>query len=188
MQTAHPNSPTTCCGFGPGPGRRHRDADGVARCPSAAIAIDARGLDEAARAALVAAIDEEYRARAFHLAVLERFPGALPFAHVVEAEGRHAEAIAAILRAQGVAVPADVHAGSEAMRRAVPATLACACDIALAAEIDNVDLFVDHLLPRVEEHPAIIELFTRLMEASRDRHLPAFRRWSAGHRFKRVLS
>lgn len=187
MQTSpHATSSTPCCGFGPG--RDRGPAGRGARCAADPVTAATRPLDEAARSALLAALDDAHRNRAFHLAVLDRFPGALPFVHVVEAEGRHVEAIAALLRAHGLAVPADVHAGSEAMRRAVPATLACACDIARECVIDNVDRFVDHRLPRVADHPAIVEVFTRVMEAARDRHLPAFRRWSAGHRFKRVLS
>ena len=170
------------CGRGPGRhGRGHGHGRGHCALPATGAS---RPLSDAEHAAVLEALDDEHRALAFYAAVLDRFPDAMPFAHIVAAEGRHAAALAAVLQADGHAVPENRHLGSPEIRAQVPASVACACDIAVEAEIDNVDLYVDRLLPAVAERPDLVTLFTRLMEASRDRHLPAFRRWTAGQRFR----
>ena len=138
-------------------------------------------LDPDAHEAVLAALDDERKAHAHYAAVLERFPGAMPFRMIVEAEARHAEALAGLLRRRGLPVPPDTHLGSEAARSSVPATEACACRIAVAAEVDNVDLYFDDLLPRVAGLADVERVFLRLAEASRDRHLPAFRHWAEHH-------
>ncbi|MDK9696523.1 MAG: hypothetical protein OEL76_09035 [Siculibacillus sp.] len=168
-------------GCRPGAGRRHRRGAG---CVSATEILASRSLTDAQLAAVHEALDDEYRAFAYYSAVLERFPNAMPFAHIVDAEARHAAALAGVLRAHGHAVPPNPHIGSPEVRAAVPASVACACDIAVEAEIDNVGLYVDRLLPAVADRDDLVAVFTWLMEASRDRHLPAFRRWTAGQRFK----
>lgn len=168
-------------GHGCGRGRGHHRGHGTCALPATGAS---RPLTDAEHAAVLEALDDEHRALAFYAAVLDRFPDAMPFAHIVAAEGRHAAALAAVLQADGHAVPENRHLGSPEIRAQVPASVACACDIAVEAEIDNVDLYVDRLLPAVAERPDLVTLFTRLMEASRDRHLPAFRRWTAGQRFR----
>jgi len=171
-------------GCGRGPGRHGRGlGHGRGHCDLPVIGA-ARPLTDAEHDAVLEALDDEHRALAFYSAVLDRFPDAMPFAHIVEAEKRHAAALAAVLGADGRAVPENRHLGSPEIRAEVPASIACACDIAVEAEIDNVGLYVEHLLPAVAERPDLVALFTRLMEASRDRHLPAFRRWTAGQRFR----
>lgn len=140
-----------------------------------------RPLDAKAHAAILTALDDERRAHAFYAAVLERFPGAMPFRMIVAAEARHAEALAGLLRRRGLEVPTDTHLGGEAARAAVPATPTCACRIAVAEEIENVALYEDDLLPRVVGLADVERVFGRLAEASRDRHLPAFRHWAEHH-------
>ncbi|VFU16779.1 ferritin-like domain-containing protein [Methylocella tundrae] len=160
-----------------GNGRGGRRAQG---CASVTAPHDiASPLSPAARSAVIEALEDEYHARAFYRAILERFPGAKPFSHIVEAESRHAAALERVLAAYAVPVPSDRHAGSEEIRRSVPAALACACEIAAQAEIENVSLYEDKLLPRVAGYQAIESVFNRLMQASRDRHLPAFQRCAA---------
>ncbi|MBV5263714.1 hypothetical protein [Pinisolibacter aquiterrae] len=166
-----------CGGGSHGRGHRHRGGEGGGACLSTLAVRGERPHSAEARAAVLAALDDEHRAEAYYAAVPERFPGALPFARIVETERRHAAAPAAILTAHGVPVPANAHLGSEAMRAMVPATIACAAEVAVTAEIDNVALYEDDLLPKVADHPEIVTVFTVLMEASRGRHLPAFRRW-----------
>ena len=178
------NSVTDGHGCGRGPSRHGRGrGQGHGTCALPTIGAS-RPLTNAEHVAVLEALDDEYRALAFYAAVLDRFPDAMPFAHIVEAEGRHAAALAAVLRTDGRAVPENRHLGSPEIRAEVPASVACACDIAVEAEIDNVGLYVDRLLPAVAERPDLVALFMRLMEASRDRHLPAFRRWTAGQRFR----
>ncbi len=177
--TSHQDRSERCCGRGRGGQGRGRGG-GRGRCGTSFVSTDLRPLEDEAHAAVLEALDDEHRAFALYSAILERFPGAMPFAHIVEAEGRHIELLASVLKAHGREVPANPHLGSPEMRRAVPASIACACDIAVEAEIDNVALYVQRLLPKVADHPDITEAFVRLMEASRDRHLPAFRRGMTG--------
>ena len=181
--TSHDDRTGRGCGRGHGHrrsqrGSHHRD------CETSFIETASGPIDDEALGAVLEALDDEHRAFALYTAILERFPDAMPFAHIVEAEGRHIALLASVLRAHGREVPANPHLGSPEMRRAVPASVACACDIAVEAEIDNVNLYVDRLLPMVADHPDVTAVFERLMEASRDRHLPAFRRWTAGQRFR----
>lgn len=182
MQLQQHEAPQGCgCGRGQGHGRRHQ-AGGAHDCGlSVAIEVGAP-LSVEAHAAVLEALDDEYRARAFYLAVLERFPGAMPFAHIVESEERHANKLIEILRAYGREVPANSYIGSGDIWRSVPAALACACDLAVKEEEHNVSLYQARLLPQVAAFPAITQVFTRLMLASRERHLPAFQRWSATYR------
>jgi len=124
------------CGCGRGHGRRHQDG-GAHECDlSIAIEVGAP-LSVEAHAAVLEALDDEYRARAFYLAVLQRFPGAMPFAHIVESEERHANKLVEILRAYGRDVPANSYIGSGDIWRSVPAALACAC-LAVAAGVQIV--------------------------------------------------
>lgn len=131
--------------------------------------------------AVVAALDDEHRAQAFSTAVLERFPGAMPFRMIVEAEARHVDALAGLLRRRGLPVPRNVHLGSAEMRRSVPATAICACRIAVAAEEGNVALYEEELLPLAKGWSDVERVFRHLAEASRNRHLPAFRHWAEHH-------
>lgn len=172
------------CGCGRGNGRRRQD--GAAHGCDLSVAIEVGApLSAEAHSAVLEALDDEYRARAFYLAVLERFPGAMPFAHVVESEERHADKLVEILRAYGRDVPANSYIGSDDIRRSVPASPVCACDLAVEEEKHNVSLYETRLLPRVAAFPMITHVFTRLMLASRERHLPAFQRWSAAYRHRK---
>ncbi|MCE1236605.1 MAG: hypothetical protein LWW93_09635 [Hyphomicrobiales bacterium] len=131
--------------------------------------------------AILAALDDEHRAQAFYTAVLDRFPGAMPFRMIVAAEARQADALAGLLRRRGLAVPQNVHLGSAEVRRAVPATATCACRIAVTAEEENVALYEEELMPLAKGWADVERVFRHLAEASRDRHLPAFRHWAEHH-------
>ncbi len=184
MQLQHHRDSNGCgCGRGQGRGGHGRHGGGAGDGCGLSVAIEAREpLSVEAHAAVLEALDDEYRARAFYLAVLERFPGAMPFAHIVESEERHAGKLIDILRAYGRDVPANCHIGSGDICRRVPAALACACDLAVKEEKHNEKLYETRLLPQVAAFPIIAQVFTRLMLASRERHLPAFERWAAANR------
>jgi hypothetical protein len=184
MQFRHQEAPQ--CGCGRGQGRGGRRQGGRAHGCDLSIAIEvAAPLSVEAHTALLEGLDDEYRARAFYLAVLERFPGAMPFAHIVESEERHANKLNEILRAYGKDAPANSYIGSGDIWRSVPAALACACDLAINEEKHNINLYEARLLPQVSAFPAITQVFARLMLASRERHLPAFQRWSAAYRHRK---
>jgi rubrerythrin len=121
-------------------------------------------------ASLNEALDDEYKARATYRAVIERFGEVRPFINIVEAEGRHIQALLAIYERRGVEPPGDSWTG----RVEAPASLEAACQAAVEAEREN-DAMYRRLLSVVED-PDIRAVMARLQEASRDRHLPAFER------------
>lgn len=121
-------------------------------------------------AILLDALDDERKAQATYAAVIAAFGPVRPFINIIEAEGRHAAAIMRQLHRLGIAIPADRWAG----RVAAPASLAAACEAAIEAEIENIALY-DRLIPAITD-PDIRGLLERLQAASRENHLPAFRR------------
>jgi rubrerythrin len=149
---------------------------GQGACPTgAAVAAPAAAeLSDATRDALLAALADERRARAFYLAVLERHGRVMPFANIVNAEARHAQLVADLLTARGCEAPADTATfpASE-----VPDTIAACCDAAAQAEIDNMALY-DELLPTLNDD-GVRQVFLQLQWASRERHLPAFQRFAS---------
>lgn len=137
----------------------------VAAAPAVAAALDAQ-----TRQALTEAINDEYQARALYQAVIAKFGGMRPFVNTVQAETQHAEELRALLVAYKLPVPADAYAG----KAQAPATIQEACTIAVRAETKNVAMY-DRFLKFVKE-PDIVAAFTRLRDASANRHLPAFQR------------
>lgn len=116
------------------------------------------------------ALDDEYKAEATYAAVIARFGPVRPFINIVEAERRHANALLRQFDRLGFLPRENRWAGNVP----APATLRDACAGAIAAEEDNIALY-DRILPDVRD-PEVRMVLERLQEASRDRHLPAFRR------------
>ncbi len=135
-------------------------------------------LSPEAHAAVLDALDDEYHAAAFYTAVLERFANAKPFTNIVEAEHRHAQALIAVLQHYGLPVPANSQMNSSEVHAQVPSHLKMACEMSIQAEIDNVKLYEEKLIPAVHGFNGVKAVFMRLMEASQQRHLPAFERWA----------
>ncbi len=121
--------------------------------------------------ALRSALDDEYKAEATYAAVLEAFPGTRPFSNIIEAEKRHSGMAKAEMDRLGIRYDA---ANPYTGKIDAPATLLAACEAGVKAEIDNIALY-DRILPSLSDPQARVVL-TRLQSASRDRHLPAFRR------------
>ncbi len=120
--------------------------------------------------ALREALEDEYRARATYRKVIEAFGPVQPFANIVEAEERHANALLALFARYGVEPPRD----SWPERVAAPKTIGEACRAGVEAEIENGAMY-ERLLARVRD-PAAATVMRRLQQASQERHLPAFRR------------
>ena len=110
----------------------------VARDPAPAPAPDATA-DPAIEAVLLA-LDDERKARAFYLAVLARHGDVRPFVNIAPAEQRHAGHLIAILEARGVPVPPDLH---DPGAIEVPDTRQACCELAAQSERDNVALYDD---------------------------------------------
>jgi len=116
------------------------------------------------------ALDDEYKARATYRKVIETFGPVRPFVNIVEAEDRHARALLALLARFGVEPPKDTW--PERVR--APRTLEAACRAGVEAEIENEAMY-ERLLRQIGD-PAARRVMRRLQQASRERHLPAFRR------------
>ena len=125
---------------------------------------------EPVKTALLAALDDEYRAEATYQAVLYKHGEVRPFSNIILAEQRHQQMAKAALDRRGWAYGANPYSG----KIKAPATLLEACQIGVQAEVENIALY-DRLLPTIDD-AAARELLTKLQWASRENHLPAFER------------
>ncbi|MCA9348956.1 hypothetical protein KC878_02300 [Candidatus Saccharibacteria bacterium] len=121
--------------------------------------------------ALNVAIDDEYKARATYSAVISKLGSIRPFSMIIRAEEQHISSLKAIYDKYGLEIPDDPYTDVQ-----VAATKAANCSVGVQAEIDNAALYRDSLLPRVSAYPDITSVFTSLMNASQNNHLPAFER------------
>lgn len=121
------------------------------------------------------ALDDEYKAEASYAAVIARFGPVRPFINIIEAERRHASALIRQCERLGIVPRPNRWAGNVA----APTSLRDASVQAIASEIENIALY-DRLAPSVQD-PEVRAVLDRLQEASRDRHLPAFRRCLERH-------
>ena len=122
------------------------------------------------KAALLEALDDEYKAWATYDQVLADFGPVRPFVNVIEAEARHISALAQLFERYKIAMPRNPWPGK------VPrySSLKDACEAGVRGEIEN-DALYRRLLPAVR-HTDIRAVFERLRAASQNRHLPAFQR------------
>jgi hypothetical protein len=119
-------------GFGPDYyGTAIRPVPGVGLPPAAA-----GDLSEAAVAALMAGIQDEYHAYAVYQAVIDQFGPVPPFTRVQAAEAQHIAALEVLFNRYGIAVPEP-----EALED-LPKfdSVADACALAVQAEIANFEL------------------------------------------------
>ena len=124
---------------------------------------------------LLDALDDERKAEATYAAVIEKFGPVRPFTNIISAERRHAAAVENQMDRLGFEIPENPWQG----RVDAPSSLAIACEQAVQAEIENVALY-DRLVPLIAD-AKVRHVFERLRDASRDNHLPAFRRHLARH-------
>jgi rubrerythrin len=120
--------------------------------------------------AMVESIEDEYKARAFYQAVIDKFGEVRPFSNIVHAEARHAEMWKSIFTKYGLEVPPDNYAGNTE----APESLKAACEAGIEGEIANVEMY-DNFLTFVKE-PDIRAAIAQLRMVSKERHLPAFQR------------
>jgi len=137
-----------------------------------AVCVDASASGMAEDAdALRAALDDEYRAEATYAAVIASFGEVRPFVNIIEAERRHAVRVKAEMNRLGISYDsANPYLGT----LAAPASVLAACEQGIEAEIENIALY-DRLLPKIED-PQVRDTLASLQAASRERHLPAFKR------------
>lgn len=121
-------------------------------------------------AALREALEDEYKALATYRKVIEKFGAVAPFTNIVEAEARHAQALIRQFDRLGVTPPKNDWID----KIEAPASLAAACEAAISAELENAAMY-DRLLAQIDDL-AVRNVLQNLQDASRNRHLPAFRR------------
>ena len=120
---------------------------------------------------LIEAINDEYKACATYLLVIEKFGQIRPFINIVEAEKRHIQALLPLFVKYEVTVPPD----DWKSRITTPETELQACQIAVEAEVENAEMY-ERLLAATAEYPDVQSVFEQLQCASQENHLPAFRR------------
>lgn len=131
--------------------------------------------------ALNEALDDEYRAFATYEQVLADFGEVQPFNNILEAEGRHIEALLTLFARYGLSVPENRWSANVDSY----ASLQAACEAGVAAEIANAEIY--QRLLQSTERSDILTVFRNLHDASQQRHLPAFQRCvqvsaNGGHR------
>lgn len=124
--------------------------------------------------ALRSALDDEYKAWATYEAVMAKFGSVRPFIMISRAEEQHIASLKGLFDKYGLVIPENKWRSQVA----TPATLQAACEVGVAAEVANAALYRDELLPAVQDFPDIVQVFTHLMQASEEKHLPAFQRCS----------
>lgn len=135
-------------------------------------------LDAQTQQAMIDAINDEYQARAFYNAIIDKFGEIRPFSNIVYAETRHAERLGQLFNQYGLPVPEDSFAG----KVEAPETLEIACQMAVEAEIANVKMY-DHFLDFIQEKD-LRDTFTQLRYVSQNNHKVAFERCLNSRRFK----
>ena len=128
-------------------------------------------LNDNIKKSLDKAIQDEYKARSTYEAVIKKFGSVRPFSMIIRAEEQHINSLKAIYDKYGVDIPEE-----KKQQIVLPETLKEVCSIGVKAEIDNVKLYKEELLQNVSTHEDIVFVFTNLMNASQDKHLPAFER------------
>ncbi|MDO6514604.1 DUF2202 domain-containing protein [Neptuniibacter sp. 2_MG-2023] len=128
-------------------------------------------MSEKLKNALVEAINDEYKARATYRAVINTFGEIRPFINIVEAEGRHVEALLPLFAKYNIAVPED----DWDTRIEIPSSILDACMLGVEDEIENAEMY-DRLLEATTDYPDVQAVLKRLQRASKENHLPAFQR------------
>lgn len=117
------------------------------------------------------ALLDEYKARDTYLAILEKFGDVKPFSNIVNAEEKHINSLESLYQKYNLPLPS--YNKEEIL---LSDTLKDNCKIGIDAEIANASLYKNNLIPNVSNYPDIVYVFTNLMDASQNNHLPAFER------------
>jgi hypothetical protein len=131
------------------------------------------GVSDAVATALAEALQDEYKAEALYVRVMQDFGEVRPFSNIVFAERRHANSIERSFRTHGLTIPENLWTPDS-----MPAfaTRRQACSAAVKAEHENIELYDEFLkLPLPGD---VQRVFTNNRAASLNNHLPAFERCS----------
>lgn len=142
----------------------------IATTPVYANAVAKATVNAKTQQVMEEAINDEYRARAFYTAAIQKFGNVRPFSNIVQAEERHVQLWNSLFTKYGLPIPADTFAG----KVEVPDTLKAACQMGVEAEIANVKMY-DNFLSFINESD-LRAAFTQLRSVSQNNHLRAFQR------------
>ena len=124
---------------------------------------------------ILAALDDERKARAFYEAVIAKHGEIRPFSKIVEAEARHESALLSLVEKYDLKAPSDPWASR---KMEVPESLPAAFREAIKIEQENVTMY-DGFLTSIEQED-IRNVMSQLRWASKERHLPALERHVGG--------
>lgn len=127
-------------------------------------------LPVAVSSAVRSALDDEYKAFSVYEATIAKLGSIRPFSMIIRAEESHIAQLKAVLDKYGETIPTNPYNG----KITAEATKQEACQTGVDAEIANVALYRNELLPKVAAYPDITSVFNSLMNASQDKHLPSF--------------
>ncbi|MCI2283823.1 DUF2202 domain-containing protein [Colwellia sp. MSW7] len=128
-------------------------------------------MSEKLKSALIEAINDEYKSRAAYNAVINKFGEIRPFINIVEAEGRHVEALLSLFAKYNIDIPED----DWNSRIDTPTSILDACQLGVRDEIENAEMY-DRLLDLTIDYPDVQQVLKNLQRASKENHLPAFQR------------
>ncbi len=159
-------------GAGRGMGLNRQNCVGEQCLSVEGLDFPAGSLSDTAKQSLMTALDDEYRALATYQATTEKLGMVRPFSMISRAEEQHISMLKSLFDKYGVVIPENKYLSTVT----APATIQAACQVGVDAEIANAALYRDTLLPTVTAYPDMTQVFTNLMTASEERHLPAFDR------------
>lgn len=129
-------------------------------------------LSSSATKALHDALYDEYKALNTYKVVIQTLGTIRPFSMIKGAEEQHIASLKTLFDKYGITIPANTLKDTIQ----APTTKQQACQIGVDAEIANARLYKEKLLPAVNDYPDITNVFEHLMNASEQKHLPAFER------------
>lgn len=115
------------------------------------------------------AVYDEFKAYETYSLIIEKFGAVTPFTNIKEAEAIHYATLIPLLEKYNVEIPVNDWRD----RIVIPDTLIECCELGVAGEIKNIQMY-DNLLLHTQE-PDIRDVLFRLQAASYNNHLPAFR-------------
>lgn len=131
-------------------------------------------VNEDIEASILRALMDEYQAVAIYDSYIDAFGAGTPFANIIKAEQHHSDMLIELLEKYEIAVPSNPYLDGTLPLAEAPETLSEAYRISVEAEIANIALYQEQLLPVVSDYADITDVFTKLMSASQDKHLVVF--------------
>jgi len=128
-------------------------------------------MQEALTAALIEALNDEFKARATYRLVIQKFGPIRPFINILASEERHIRALLPLFWKYNIPVPVD----EWPQRVTAPESIAAACQAGVTGEIENAEMY-RRLLAATSNYPDVQRVFLNLQRASQQNHLRAFQR------------